>query len=451
MVSGEIAMLSEDISLLLTAFIDGEATARQRREVESLLQRSADARTLFQQLHDDAQKIRRLPRRALDPEFSEKILRTISDRRLPVCRRLSLTHKPPIPAWVGLAVAASVLFVAAVGSYFYFDAAQKWQDNVAAKKNDSLSPVQPKRPPVPESLLVKSPESPEEKEPDPQKAASPPTKIAKDDTPPAKAPPTPDDKPPANSELAAPNPKIEGFEVVQPGVALTMALRDLDREYLKLRLRSELQRENAYRLELFSLGKGSAINRLQAAFKTVGVRLLIDQEAQARLKNRHFRTDYVLYMEGLTGSDLAKILEKLGKDDKTAEAKKRGDGQFDELVLVPLTKDDRKELSTLLGVDPLQLQAPKAKGPLGVDIRKPIAEGTAAQVTQNLEGKGTPRPEAGKPAASKLAEHLAIVLPYNPVRAKPASSKEIKQFLESRKEKLPGTIQLLLVLRNVNG
>jgi hypothetical protein len=93
----------------------------------------------------------------------------------------------------------------------------------------------------------------------------------------------------------------------------------------------------------------------------------------------------------------------------------------------------------------------KPKTPLGVDIRQPIANGTVAQVSQSLAGQGTPRPEPGKPATSKPPERLALVVPYPPGRPKPGSSKEIKQFLDSRKECPPGTVQVFLVLRGING
>jgi hypothetical protein len=116
-----------------------------------------------------------------------------------------------------------------------------------------------------------------------------------------------------------------------------------------------------------------------------------------------------------------------------------------------LTADDRKDLAALLGVDPLQSVPAKPKTPLGVDIRQPIANGTVAQVSQSLAGQGTPRPEPGKPVTVKPAERLALLLPYAPVRTKPAASKEIKQFLDSRKEGQPGTVQMLLVLRGSNG
>jgi hypothetical protein len=168
------------------------------------------------------------------------------------------------------------------------------------------------------------------------------------------------------------------------------------------------------------------------------------------LKNRRLKTDYALYTEGLSIANLGKILEHLGRADKQAEARKRGDGQFDQVLILSVTADDRKELAALLGVDPLHPLPAKPKTPLGVDIRQPLENGTVAQVSQSLEGQGTPRPEPGKPVAVKPPERLAVVVSYAPVRTKPSTSKEIKQFLDSRKEQRPGTVQLFLVLRDAN-
>jgi hypothetical protein len=239
------------------------------------------------------------------------------------------------------------------------------------------------------------------------------------------------------------------LEVVHRGLALTLGMRDLDQEKVKQHLRKELQRESAYRLELFCLANGKALDRLQAAFKAHGVRLVIDPEVHA-LKNRKVRTDYALYTEGLTADDLARVLERLGKEDKQAEARRRGDGQFDKVLVFPLTPASRKELTSLLGVDPLVAPA-RPQTPLGVDIHKPIASGTAAQVSQALEGQGPPRPEPGKPAAVRAPERLAVVLHYNPTRSRPTPSRELKQFLDSRKDRPSAAVPTFLVLRNVSG
>jgi len=68
-------------------------------------------------------------------------------------------------------------------------------------------------------------------------------------------------------------------------------------------------------------------------------------------------------------------------------------------------------------------------------------------VADALAGKGTPRPEPGKAPSPKAPDRLALVLSYNPVRAAPTSSKEIKQFLATRPGQRPGAVQVLLVLR----
>jgi hypothetical protein len=45
----------------------------------------------------------------------------------------------------------------------------------------------------------------------------------------------------------------------------------------------------------------------------------------------------------------------------------------------------------------------------------------------------------------------ALVLAFNPVRRKPSLSRSVKTFLGNRKERRPGTIQVLLILRGANG
>jgi anti-sigma factor RsiW len=53
-------MISPQDLELLTAHVDGELTARQRRHVDRLLRRSAEARALLARLQEDAQQVRGL-------------------------------------------------------------------------------------------------------------------------------------------------------------------------------------------------------------------------------------------------------------------------------------------------------------------------------------------------------------------------------------------------------
>jgi hypothetical protein len=234
------------------------------------------------------------------------------------------------------------------------------------------------------------------------------------------------------------------FQPRAANVALPLVLKfgDLDGG----KLREEFQKDSGFRLEMPCRESAVAFEHLRAAFKARGVGLLIDQVAQARLKQPRLRTNFVLYAEDLLPDELAAILHQVGGEDRKAAAKHKGEAQFDGFVVTHMGEDDRKELSKLLGVEPRQMQTPHPGAPLGLDPKKPLSEVTAEQVAQALSGQGSSsRPEAGKPAA-KAPEHLALVLPYNPVGPRPGSP-EVKRFLDSRKPPRSGTVQVLLVLR----
>ena len=110
---------------LLTAYVDGELTGRQRRHVVRLLRRSPEARQLLQQLQEDARSLRHLPRPHLAIDLTGEVLRTILERRLmPGQRRAarlrgSTSWAGPLAAW---AAAAAVLLVLGAASYLYFAA-----------------------------------------------------------------------------------------------------------------------------------------------------------------------------------------------------------------------------------------------------------------------------------------------------------------------------------------
>ena len=114
-------------------------------------------------------------------------------------------------------------------------------------------------------------------------------------------------------------------------------------------------------------------------------------------------------------------------------------------MLTQMTKQDRDQLSDLLGIDPATMQS---RGPLGTDLSKPVSDKTADQIAASLAGKGgAPRPTDGKTAV-RPPEQMGLVLSYNPVRPS-ANSPEIKRWLDNRKAARPGTLQMLLVLRTM--
>jgi hypothetical protein len=190
-------------------------------------------------------------------------------------------------------------------------------------------------------------------------------------------------------------------------------------------LRAELTRDEVVRLDLFAKDSTRAAELLQNSLKSKGNQIVVDAVAQDRLKKK-LKTEYVIFAEGMTADEIAQLLEQLGAEDKKAEAKKAGEGQFDKFVLTRLRSSDVNELARLLGVPAMQLKLPKFKN------------GTA-------ETRKTPEPApASKSAATPKS---ALVLPYGAVHSDPRYSKEIKQFLEKRGERKPGTLPMMLVIR----
>src|ERR1041384_3644971 len=95
-------MLSEEMIQLLTAFVDGELSQRQRDAVMRLLEHSAEARELLRQLQDNAHRVKKLPRHKVEPSLVEAVMQAIEEHKAQPKlietpsrqRRPSLPHLP---------------------------------------------------------------------------------------------------------------------------------------------------------------------------------------------------------------------------------------------------------------------------------------------------------------------------------------------------------------------
>ena len=433
-------MLPDRLCQLLTAYVDGELSARQQRAVLRLLNRSAEARAVLRQLQEDTDRLRQLPRKQLAPDFAAQVLLAINEQGIHPAPRPRRMAPVGVPSWLGLAAAAAVLLIIGTASFVYFAVSPLEPGNSGTQANNRPTPPAPDDVPAP-------PDRHTAQAPARELLPAPRPDQVVQHTPPAPVPDgtTPDPAPPDGgyeSILTAPTPKMELFpQIADTKLALILSLAHLDRPQPQKELDDELRKDVGYRIELACLEGGRAMDRLRAAFQAQGIRLVIDQLAQDRLKLK-LRTNYALYVENLTRDEVARILRRLAADDKKAKPRP----QFDKVVLQRMAAEDYQEVSKLLGVDPKTLAAPKPKSPRDVDLHQPLSKGTAEQVEQALKGG---RPAPGKPVA-KAGERLAVVVPYNPVRPRPASP-QVKQFLEGRKERVPDTVQLVLVLRGSSG
>jgi hypothetical protein len=445
-------MLLDRYRQLLTAYVDGELTSRQRRHVARLLHRSAEARQLLQQLQEDARTLRGLPRPPLPVDISADVLRTIVERRLtPGQRRVARVSAPtswagPLASW---AAAAAVLLILGVASYLYFTASQSHSDKAEFAEGDanrapsSSGPASPPRSKAAEGQAEprKGDTAPSPR-PD-QSPRQPPTVVQHSE----EKPKQPDvDSPPSRNEDAAltDRPEMFRYSKVEDIVLTILEVGQLEQESVRNKLLAELRKDASFRIELPCKNGTKAFERVRSAAAALNVGLVIDKQAQARLKHADWKTNYVVYIENLTPEEVMRFTQLLGVEDRKM-ARKPVDGQLDRLVLTRLTASDHKELTTLMGLDPTVTEPAPEKQP-ETDPRKPLSDLTAEQVGQALAGQGgARRPEPGK-AAPRRTDQIALVLAYNPVRPTP-DSVEIKHFLDRRKPRKPGTIRLLLVLR----
>jgi hypothetical protein len=442
-------MLSDRLSRMLTAYVDGELTAHQSKSVLRLLRRSPEARTLLRQLQEDAGRLRQLPQRNLAPDVADLVIQRIAITVPKPTRYQMPTSGSAVPVSWGLAAAAAVLLAVGLGSYFLLFTLKETQ-----LRNPIVDPSQVVRgglegepgeedePPV--TVVT---EAEPKKEIKPQNP--PPPAVVKRESPKPVVPAPP---------LTTPVPKDEDFERPDIKLSLVLEVRELDQEKGRQQLQDQLRKAAIHRVELTCLQPAAAMERLQAAFKSQGIHLLIDDFAQSCLKLRVGpQPRYALYAENVTSAEVSSILQQLNRDDRKTEASRRGPGMFEGLIVSGLSFRDHQQLRRLLGVDPTQAEPPKrilppeailphGKNAIGVDIRKPISAATEEQVVRALKGQAVRRPMPEKSVVKP--ERLAIVVAAGSPRS--AKSQEIKHFLDNRKERQPGTMQLLLILRGKN-
>src|SRR5271170_1857138 len=103
-------MLSDQVTRLLTAFVDGELSQRQRKAVMRVLHKSSEAREVLRQLQENAHKVKQLPRRKLEPSLVEAVMQAIAEQKAqpkqPTAPRIVRRRWLP---YVAAAMAASLL------------------------------------------------------------------------------------------------------------------------------------------------------------------------------------------------------------------------------------------------------------------------------------------------------------------------------------------------------
>src|SRR5437016_3466740 len=101
---------------LLTAFVDGELTGRERKEALRLMNRSSEARTVLRDLQENAHRLRSLPRHELGPQFAGEIVSIIQKRTI---RPRQAGGLPYGRRWLKFAAVAACLLALAGTAYLF--------------------------------------------------------------------------------------------------------------------------------------------------------------------------------------------------------------------------------------------------------------------------------------------------------------------------------------------
>jgi hypothetical protein len=216
-------------------------------------------------------------------------------------------------------------------------------------------------------------------------------------------------------------------------------VKDLDSSKLIARLRED----GVQHMDLSCHESWRALERLQAACRASGVKLLLDAEVTQRL-NQKAPAPYMVYLENVSPEIIAKVVENLRSIDKRAEQAKKGDTQFGSVLVLPLDEAGRKRLANSLGVPPSSLVPGKVKKPdprAKVDPTQPIAKETEKALDKLATGQGR---GAGK-------DPTAVVLVAVPHRNRVSISKEVKAHLDSRTGAQADHINVVFFLRAGRG
>jgi hypothetical protein len=437
-------MLSSDEQKLLTAYVDGELGARQRRLVARLLRRSAEARTLLRDLQGDSRELRAMPSLSAPSDLATLVLRRIESAPRSVLRIPRRVVPVRFPLYRGLAAAAAVLLFVGLASFFLNLSDRPGIDPVEPFAQQS-NPSDDKTDLKPDTGLAQRPKLPNNKAavaahrpPKPPETPKPLDGDEEDNKPVVVVTPDPDR--PDGPILTAPGKESRGIlERVELALPTFHRLHTLDQADHAKGLAQQLTGP-AYRIEITARDASRGFARLQQVFAARKINLVLDPATANRIKKPQWRTDFGLFLENIPAADLVAILAAVGTADRLGADKKPSEMRFDgSLVVKGFSPWDLRELRDLLGVDPVK-HRPTVSAPPAVDITRPLDEQTAVQVADSLRGKGPRRP--GSTAKNLTAYAAMLSGPRD-------RSLDLKLFLASRLPARPGTLQVFLVLRNV--
>ena len=357
-------MLSDQVTQLLTAFVDGELSQRQRKAVMRVLHKSSEAREFLRQLQENAHKVKQLPRRKVEPSLVDAVMQAIAEQQAqpkqPAAPRM-VRRRRWLP-YVSAAMAASLLI--GVVSIFAWKAFKDQEE----KKG--------------EGTLVKK----------------------ADRTPERKPTPDPEPAPPRTNPLLGQI--IEGTFVgaakLPAPVTLTLPFAELQPNKKLADLASAIERIPAIHLDIIVKSNTTAMDRLKDVLKYRGITLVTDQSAAKSLASKNqAKVEYLVYAENLSADELTKLMRELSESYVVGQKNKQRNeaSPYQKVTVAPIVQDEKQKVAKLLGVDPTTME-PKGKNGkpeekrLAVVLPTSAGSQPSAEVRQFVNQRRQPTPDA---------------------------------------------------------
>jgi anti-sigma factor RsiW len=464
---------------LITAAVDGELSTSEERVFRRLLAASAQARALYEKLQADRARVGALPQATPPGDLRAKILARIATATPAPRTHPNLNQKPVkrtpqsappaqlaqpaqnpvhgsvpfpsrrVPAWVPVAVAASLLVCVTAGSFAFFSTQGAARNQNTAKHpwTNALPVAHDAPAAVPSPTAVQLPEA---VRPDPNAIARiPDLPVPHDPLLPVGAEEgvalAPEPRPvPADLLGTRILPPIRPFEYQQARVPFLRTLAELAREDIRQELIDDLGRDPAFRLDLFVRDTARGAEVFRNAAKATGLKVFADAATLEKLNNRQVAA-VVIYAENLTAVELAALFARLSAEDAKFSPR-----VCDSLHAAPIVRADEFELRQILGIDAGLFKRAIGSGRTGQggakpartgEPTKPISAGTIDSVVKSVTNP-----------TAKGDENTAVLMTWQTThpsipRTHPEMSAELTQFLAKRPDRKPNAIPSIIVIR----
>ncbi len=359
-------MLSEQVTELLTAFVDGELNQRQREAAMRLLHESSEAREMLRQLQENAHKVKQLPRHKVEPSLVAEIMQAIAEQKAQPKPSLPKAVRRRWLPYVAASMAASVL-IGLLGFLYWkhmIDANGVTKDDRGFVKNE-----------------------------------------LPDDKPNPKPGPTPR-MPNQLVDQMVQETLIEFIKQVPIDAPFNAKFTELRDGKKTGQLARELKSDKAIQLDISVKSNSMAMGRLKDVLKDHGIILVTDPSAAKTLADKNqAKVEYLVYAENLTPDEVTKLMRELGESYVVSSGSNQRtvDTQYKEVTVAPIANDEKQRVVKLMG--------------------------------NPADPKDTKQPNLGRQALL-----LPTLAPLSP-------SKEVIQFVNKRQALQPGTIQILIKIR----